>query len=73
MFDMAHAGYLREKARSMRVERQFTIDQLAERLALSRSDPTWRSRHGVVTVRVCDTRFRARTQAWMGRLRSEWQ
>ncbi len=34
---MAHATYLREKARSMRVERQFTIDQLAERLALSRS------------------------------------
>jgi excisionase family DNA binding protein len=34
---MAHAAYLREKARSMRVERQFTIDELAERLALSRS------------------------------------
>jgi excisionase family DNA binding protein len=34
---MAHAEYLREKARSMRVERQFTIDELAERLALSRS------------------------------------
>lgn len=34
---MAHAAYLREKARSMRVERHFTIDELAERLALSRS------------------------------------
>lgn len=34
---MAHASYLREKARSMRIERQYTIDQLAERLALSRS------------------------------------
>src|SRR5271167_3909663 len=34
---MAHATYLREKARSMRIERQFTIDELAERLALSRS------------------------------------
>lgn len=34
---MAHAAYLREKARSMRIERQFTIDELAERLALSRS------------------------------------
>ena len=34
---MAHAAYLREKARSMRVERQLTIDELAERLALSRS------------------------------------
>ena len=37
MFVMAHASYLREKARSMRVERQLTIDELAERLALSRS------------------------------------
>jgi excisionase family DNA binding protein len=34
---MAHAAYIREKARSMRVERQFTIDELAERLAVSRS------------------------------------
>jgi hypothetical protein len=37
MFVIAHAAYLREKARSMRIERQFTIDELAERLALSRS------------------------------------
>lgn len=36
-FAMAHAAYIREKARSLRVERQLTIDQLAERLALSRS------------------------------------
>jgi excisionase family DNA binding protein len=34
---MAHATYLRDKARSMRIERQLTIDELAERLALSRS------------------------------------
>jgi predicted DNA-binding transcriptional regulator AlpA len=34
---MTHALYLREKARSMRIERQLTIDELAERLALSRS------------------------------------
>lgn len=34
---MAHAPYLREKARQMRVERKFTIDELAERLALPRS------------------------------------
>jgi hypothetical protein len=34
---MAHATYLHEKARSMRVERKYTIDELAERLALSRS------------------------------------
>jgi excisionase family DNA binding protein len=34
---MAHASYLREKARSLRVERKLTIDELADRLALSRS------------------------------------
>jgi hypothetical protein len=34
---MAHPAYLREKARSMRIKHQFTIDELAERLALSRS------------------------------------
>jgi excisionase family DNA binding protein len=37
MFVMAHAPYLREKARSMRVERRLTIDELAERLALPRT------------------------------------
>jgi predicted DNA-binding transcriptional regulator AlpA len=34
---MAHPAYLREKARSMRIEHRFTIDELAERLAMSRS------------------------------------
>ncbi|HEY1456985.1 MAG TPA: hypothetical protein VGF15_00575 [Solirubrobacteraceae bacterium] len=34
---MAHPAYIREKARSMRIERRFTIDELAERLALSRT------------------------------------
>lgn len=37
MFAMAHASYIREKTRAMRVERQLTIDELAERMALSRS------------------------------------
>jgi excisionase family DNA binding protein len=32
----------------------------------------WRSRHGVLSVRVDDTYLRARLQAWMDRLRSEW-
>ena len=32
-----HAPYLREKARQLRVEKKLTIDQIAERLALSRS------------------------------------
>jgi excisionase family DNA binding protein len=34
---MAHPSYLREKARTLRKERRLTIDELAERLALSRS------------------------------------
>jgi hypothetical protein len=34
---MAHAGYIREKARHMRVRRRLTIDQIAERLALPRT------------------------------------
>jgi DNA-binding XRE family transcriptional regulator len=34
---MAHATYLREKCRSMRIERQLSIDALSERLGLSRS------------------------------------
>jgi transcriptional regulator with XRE-family HTH domain len=34
---MAYPAYLREKARSLRIERQLTIDELAKRLALSRT------------------------------------
>ena len=34
---VAYPPYLREKARSMRGKRHFTIDQIAERLVLSRS------------------------------------
>ena len=34
---MAHPAYLRKKARRLRRERKLTIDELAERLALSRS------------------------------------
>ena len=34
---MAHAPYLREKARQLRIDKKLTIDELAERLALSRS------------------------------------
>ncbi len=34
---MAHAGYIREKARSLRIERGLTIDELALRMALPRS------------------------------------
>jgi excisionase family DNA binding protein len=34
---MAHPAYLRDKARSLRARHKLTIDELAERLALSRS------------------------------------
>jgi hypothetical protein len=34
---MAHPAYLREKARALRVERDLTIDEIAERLKLSRN------------------------------------
>ena len=33
---------------------------------------TWRSRYGVLTVRACDTLFRARLQAWMDCLQETW-
>jgi excisionase family DNA binding protein len=33
---------------------------------------TWRSRHGVLSVRVQDTYLRARLQAWIDLMRSEW-
>jgi excisionase family DNA binding protein len=34
---VVHARYLREKARTLRVERKLSIDELAERLALPRT------------------------------------
>jgi excisionase family DNA binding protein len=34
---MAHAAHLRQKARQLRIERSMTIDELADRLALSRT------------------------------------
>ena len=36
------------------------------------SGRTWRSAHGVLTVRVSDTTLRARVQAWMDTLRATW-
>jgi hypothetical protein len=33
---------------------------------------TWRSQHGVLTVRACDTLLRARLQAWMDCLQETW-
>jgi excisionase family DNA binding protein len=50
---------------SIHMQRKSNSNQLTGR--------TWRSRHGVLTVRICETRFRSALQAWMDRLRSEWQ
>ena len=36
------------------------------------SGRTWRSKHGVLTVRAHDTVFRARLQAWMDRTQDGW-
>jgi hypothetical protein len=33
---------------------------------------TWRCAHGVLAIRVNDTLFRARLQAWMDCLRDQW-
>jgi hypothetical protein len=33
---------------------------------------TWRSKHGVLTVRTNDTLFRARLQGWIDRVRGSW-
>lgn len=50
---------------AIRLQRKSNSNRLSGR--------TWRSEHGVVEVRLGDTQFRARLQAWMDRLRSEWQ
>ncbi len=33
---------------------------------------TWRSKYGVLTIRVSDTPFRARLQGWIDCMRNEW-
>jgi hypothetical protein len=52
-------------AGAIKLQRKSNSNQLAGR--------NWRSRYGVLTVRVHDTLFRARLRAWMDRLRSEWR
>jgi hypothetical protein len=59
------AGALATDPASIRLQRKSNSNQLAGRI--------WRSRHGVITVRVCETELRARLGAWMDRLREEWQ
>jgi hypothetical protein len=59
------AGELVVEPNSIRMQRKSNSNQLTGR--------TWRSRYGVLTVRICETRLRARLQAWMDHLRAEWQ
>ena len=49
----------------IRLKRKSNSNQLSGR--------TWRSQHGVLEVRVGDTQFRARLQAWMDRVRADWR
>ena len=53
------------EAGAIRMQRKSNSNRLSGR--------TWRSRHGVLTVSVADTLFRARMQAWMDRLRASWR
>ena len=48
----------------VRLQRKSNSSQLAGR--------SWRSEHGVLTIRIYDTLLRARLQAWIDRLRAEW-
>jgi hypothetical protein len=50
---------------AIRLQRKSNSNQMSGR--------TWRSQHGVLQVRVGDTQFRARLQAWMDCVRAEWQ
>ena len=56
--------FLRIESDRIRLQRKSNSNQLAGR--------TWRSVHGVLTVRVCDTLLRAKLQGWLDRLRESW-
>ena len=49
---------------SISLQRKSNSNQLKKR--------TWRSEHGVLTVRTGDTAFRARLQAWIDLTRADW-
>ena len=58
------AGHLGIGADQIKLQRKSNSQQLRKR--------TWRSEHGVMTVRVGDTLLRARLQAWMDLVRASW-
>ena len=49
---------------AIRLQRKSNSNQLRGR--------TWRSKHGVLTVRVNDTIFRSRLQGWIDPLQEQW-
>ena len=49
---------------AIRLQRKSNSNQMSGR--------TWRSEHGVLTVRTGDTIFRARLQGWMERCKQSW-
>jgi len=58
------ASTLEIDAREIRTQRKSNSGRLGGRI--------WRSRYGVLTVTTGDTLLRARLQAWMDRVQSEW-
>ena len=57
-------GILSIEPSQIRMQRKSNSNQMARR--------TWRSVHGVLTVRVNDTLLRSRLDGWMDRLRESW-
>jgi hypothetical protein len=58
------ASTLEIDASSIALQRKSNSGQLGGR--------SWRSKHGVLTVRASDTLLRSRLQGWMDRLQEEW-
>jgi hypothetical protein len=58
------AAQLSVEPDEIRLQRKSNSSQLASR--------TWRSEHGVLTVRTSDTYLHAELQAWMDCLRESW-
>jgi hypothetical protein len=49
-----------------------TLDLLRKSNSGQLAHRTWRSKHGVLSVRIHDTLFRARLQGWIDCMRSDW-
>jgi len=58
-------GLLEVAPGSIRAQRESNSNQMTGLI--------WRSRYGVFGVWLFDTRFRARLESWIDRLRAAWQ